>query len=72
MKIIKYGQGIKTLRWACTKCGTLVELEPGDLRATRATQLDPEEASYDCPACGELQAFDKHKLPPALFAPVKR
>lgn len=61
MKVIKYGPNVRTMRWTCTKCSTLVELEPGDMRVTRGSQLDPEEASYDCPACGELQAFEKHR-----------
>ena len=51
MKILKKGK--PTVKWTCPVCGSLLELEPGDIEWH--TDYSGDNAPYvKCPVCGKF------------------
>ena len=51
MKVLKKGK--PTVKWTCPVCGSLLELEPGDIEWH--TDYSGDNAPYvKCPVCGKF------------------
>ena len=51
MKVLKKGK--PTVKWTCPVCGSLLELEPGDIKWH--TDYSGDNAPYvKCPVCGKF------------------